>query len=136
MPTPGPNSNWRNGGFIAAGLLSLLAAAFHVIFFLQVGGFWRDEVNLINLAVRSPLRDAARDSFPILMPLLVRAWSWVDLAQTDTGLRCLGMIIGLSLLAALWLGLPAFAQGAVLSATTALLPAGTNVNLTADGKLD
>ncbi len=86
------------------GLLICLAAFWlHIYFLVHAGGFWRDEVNLINLATGHSLDDMSKDSFPILMPLLVRAWTVVGLGQNDLSIRILGMLIGLLLPAALWL---------------------------------
>jgi hypothetical protein len=111
MPAFDPNTKWRRSGLIAAGLMTLLAAIFHLFFFSQAGGLWRDEVSLINLGTRSPFRDMTRDSFPILMPLLIKAWSGIGLAQNDSGLRCLGVMIGSGLLGALWLAARGTTQG-------------------------
>jgi hypothetical protein len=44
-----------------------------------------------------------RDSFPILLPLLVRGWSALGLAGSDLNLRLLGILIGLGMTGALWL---------------------------------
>jgi hypothetical protein len=87
---------------VAALVLSLVALGLHLTFVNQVGGLWRDEVNTVNLAGLSSLRGMASDSFPVLTPLLVRGWSVVGLGSSDLGLRALGMVVGLGLLAALW----------------------------------
>jgi hypothetical protein len=44
----------------------------------------------------------ANDSFPILMPAIVRGWEALGLGGSDRGFRWLGTLIGLGLLAALW----------------------------------
>ena len=75
----------------------------HFFFLLHVGGLWRDEVNLINLSSRHSLAEMSKDSFPVLMPLLVSGWTAIGLGQTDMSLRLLGALIGLTLPAALWL---------------------------------
>ena len=75
----------------------------HFFFLLHAGGLWRDEVNLINLSGRHSLAEMSKDSFPVLMPLLVSGWTAIGLGQTDLSLRLLGALIGLSLPAALWL---------------------------------
>lgn len=75
----------------------------HFFFLLHVGGFWRDEVNLINLSGRHSLAEMSKDSFPVLMPLLVSGWTATGLGQNDLTLRLLGTLIGLVLPAALWL---------------------------------
>ncbi len=75
----------------------------HFFFLLHAGGLWRDEVNLINLSGRHSLAEMSKDSFPVLMPLLVSGWTAIGLGQTDLSLRLLGALIGLALPAALWL---------------------------------
>lgn len=75
----------------------------HFFFLLHAGGFWRDEVNLINLSGRHSLSEMSKDSFPVLMPLLVSGWTVIGLGQSDLSLRLLGTLIGLALPAALWL---------------------------------
>ena len=75
----------------------------HFFFLWHVGGFWRDEVNLINLSGRHSLVEMSKDSFPVLMPLLVSGWTAIGLGQNDLSLRLLGTLIGLALPAALWL---------------------------------
>jgi len=74
----------------------------HFFFLLHAGGLWRDEVNLINLSGRQSLAEMSKDSFPVLMPLLVSGWTAIGLGQSDLSLRLLGALIGLALPAALW----------------------------------
>ena len=95
---------WQRLNWVAALLFTAFAIALHVFFVLNAGGFWRDEVNTINVAHRHSLGEMANDSFPVLMPLLVRGWSTLGLGATETGLRALGGVIGFGLLSALWLG--------------------------------
>jgi len=83
-------------------LISLAGAGIHLAFLTHAGGLWRDEVNTINLAGRHSLGEIANDSFPVLMPLTVRAWLALGLGQSDTVLRLLGVMVGLGILAALW----------------------------------
>jgi hypothetical protein len=49
----------RQPGWIAAILITLLIVGFHFYFLLHVGGFWRDEVNLINVAGRHSRHQSA-----------------------------------------------------------------------------
>jgi hypothetical protein len=76
------------------------AAGLHIYFLSHAGGFWRDEVNLINLSASHSLREMEMDSFPLLMPLLIHTWLATGL--NETSLRALGLVIGLGILAALW----------------------------------
>jgi len=84
-------------------LVTGVAVWLHFNFLFHAGGFWRDEVNLINLAKLPTLQEMSRDSFPVLMPLVVRTWDAVGLAKSDITLRLLGTMVGLGMLAALWL---------------------------------
>jgi hypothetical protein len=68
--------------------VTLVAVGLHIYFLFHAGGFWRDEVNLINLAGLHSLRAMSADSFPVFMPVLVRFWEIIGLGKTDAGLRC------------------------------------------------
>jgi hypothetical protein len=60
---------------------------FASVFLLNAEGLWRDEVDLVHLSllpsVSELLQNLPHDSFPILMPLAVRAWSAAGLGNTD-----------------------------------------------------
>src|SRR5260370_42001593 len=96
----------RNSNWIVAALVTLCAVYLHVLFFLSVGGLWRDEAGLVHLSLLPSVSDVwqnlPHDSCAILMPLIVRAWSAAGFGSTDAGLRVLGLIIGLFLLVAFW----------------------------------
>jgi hypothetical protein len=83
--------------------LTLAAAGLNCFFMFHAGGFWRDEVNLINLAASHSLADMKKDSFPVLMPLLVHGWTALVPGKSDLALRLLGALIGLAIPAAFWL---------------------------------
>jgi hypothetical protein len=93
----------RQPEWILALAVSLAVVWLHLYFLWHAGGFWRDEVNLINLSGRHSLTEMSKDSFPVLMPLMVSGWTAIGLGQTDLSLRLLGTLIGLALPAALWL---------------------------------
>ncbi len=93
----------RRPEWVLALMLSLAAIWVHVTFLIHAGAFWRDEVNTINVAGRHSLGDMANDSFPLLMPLVVRGWLACGLGGSDVALRVPGVLIGLGILAALWL---------------------------------
>ncbi len=119
-------SNW-----IAAALVTLFATYLHVLFFLNAGGLWRDEVVLVNLSLVPSVSEAWQtlgfDSCPILMHLIVRAWSAApSLGNTDAGLRVLGLYVGLFLLLAFWFASWTMRYGAPLLAVTL---AGLNVTM-------
>jgi hypothetical protein len=80
----------------------------HVLFFLNAGGLWRDEADLVHLSLLPSVwemwQKLPHDSCPILMHLAVRAWSAAaSFGNTDPGLRVLGLYVGLFLLLAFWL---------------------------------
>ena len=92
----------RRAQWVIAILITGVAIAFHFYYWLHVGGLWRDEVNLVNLSGHHTLAEMERDSFPLLMPLTLHAWMSVGLGTNDLNLRLLGLLIGLGILAALW----------------------------------
>jgi hypothetical protein len=119
-------SNW-----IAAALVTLFATYLHVLFLLNAGGLWRDEVQLVHLSVMPSFsqvwQNLPHDSCPILMHLAVRAWSAAaSLGNTDAGLRVLGLYVGLFLLLAFWFASWTMRHGAPLLALTL---AGLNVTV-------
>jgi len=98
MPSPknlSPKLEW-----FAAAVVTLAVVWLHFHFWRNAGGLWRDEVNLVNLANSPSLAAMMQDSFPVLMPLLVKFWS--KLGATDLWLRLLGMACGLAIPAAFW----------------------------------
>ena len=88
--------------------LSLTGASVLLHFFslTQAGGLWRDEIAIANIATlpswAETFRALPHDHCPIVFPAVVRIWTALGLAQTDTGLRVLGLGIGLFLLASFW----------------------------------
>jgi hypothetical protein len=68
-----------------AALVTLCAVYLHALFFLNAGGLWRDEAELVHLSLLPSFsevwQDLPHDSCPILMHLAVRAWS----AAGDSG---------------------------------------------------
>jgi len=102
MNSPRRPDFWLTSWVLALAV-TVVAAGLHICFLLQAGGLWRDEVHLVNLAGVSSLGAMSHDSFPVLMPLFVRFWEILGIGKTDSGLRMLGLFIGLGLPAALWL---------------------------------
>ena len=123
-------SNW-----ITAAVVTLFATYLHVLFFLNAGGLWRDEVDLVHLSllpsVSEVWQNLLHDSCPILMHLVVRAWSAAaSLGNTDPGLRVLGLYVGLFLLLAFWFASWTMRNDAPLLAVTV---AGLNVTIVRAG---
>src|SRR5262245_24421843 len=117
--------NW-----IAAALVTLCAVYLHALFFLNAGGLWRDEVDLVHLSLLPSVpevwQNLLHDSCPILMHLTVRAWSAAGFGNTDPGLRVLGLVVGLFLLLAFWFASWTMHNGPPLLAVTL---AGLNVTM-------
>ena len=88
-------------------LLTALAVALHLEFARHAGGLWRDEVNTVALASSPSLAELSRslryDGYPVAAPLLVRAWLATPWGHDDAGLRALGLVVGLAVLAAIWI---------------------------------
>jgi hypothetical protein len=117
-----------------AALVTLCAVYLHVLFFLNAGGLWRDEVDLVHLSLVPSFSEVwqnlQHDSCPILMHIAVRAWSAASLGNTDLGLRVLGLFVGLFLLLAFWFASWTMRNGAPLLAVTL---AGLNVTMVRAG---
>ena len=121
--------------WIIAALVTLVATYLHVLFLLNAGGLWRDEVDLVHLSLLPSLssvwQNLPHDSCPILMHLAVRAWSAApSLGNTDAALRVLGLYVGLFLLLAFWFASWMMRNGAPLLAVTL---AGLNVTIIVAG---
>lgn len=106
----------------AAVLLTLLAAGLHVQRFLHAGGLWRDEAGAVQLARLPALGEVFQrfphEAFPMLFPVTIRAWTGA-FGDSDMVLRLFGMLVGLAILAVLWLN--ARAARTVPLASVALL---------------
>src|SRR4029077_17373351 len=124
----------RYSDWIAAALVTLCAVYLHALFFLNAGGLWRDEIDLVHLSllpsVSKVWQNLQHDSCPILMHLVVRAWSAAGFGNADNGLRVLGLYVGLFLLLAFWLASWTMRNGAPLLAVTL---AGLNVTIVRAG---
>jgi hypothetical protein len=83
--------------WLAALLVVVAAVGLHLNFFSHAGGFWRDEVNTINVASHHSLDEFRKDSFPVLFPLLVHAW--LNYGPGESTLRVFGLLIGFGILA-------------------------------------
>jgi hypothetical protein len=71
------------------------------------GGLWRDEAAALATATTSFLSGLWErlgfEIMPALFPLVLRAWTFFDGWGTDTGLRFLGLLVGISIVSAIWL---------------------------------
>ncbi len=93
-------------------IIVTVAITLHIRFVTHVGGLWRDETNSVNLATLPTFAEVWHfldyDSFPILYFALLRTWAGIFGAGNDEALRALGLLIGLSVLGALWANARAF----------------------------
>jgi hypothetical protein len=106
MPASFPNPILRKACWIVALSLTGASVLLHFFSLTQAGGLWRDEIAIANIATlpswAETFRALPHDHCPIVFPAVVRIWTALGLAQTDTGLRLLGLGIGLFLLASFW----------------------------------
>src|SRR6476660_7880240 len=100
IPKPGIETSAALIGTALSAMLLVLTA-------MNAGPLWRDETAGLNLAHMPSLRDIWQnlhfDSFPLLWPLLVRGCGMLGLADSDMGIRILGLAVGLFFLASLWM---------------------------------
>lgn len=91
---------------IAIGALAVFLVACHFRVWDSAGALWRDEVHSMNLASATTLGELWShlwlESFPGLFPLVLRGWTLMVSADNDTGIRVLGLLMGLGICAALW----------------------------------
>src|SRR6266481_3712561 len=125
----------RHLNWIAAALVTLCAVYLHALFFLNAGGLWRDEAQLVHLSLLPSFSEMwqklPHDSCPILMHLVVRAWSAAaSFGNTDAGLRVLGLYVGVFLLLAFWFASWTMRNSAPILAVTL---AGLNVTVVRAG---
>jgi hypothetical protein len=98
--------------------VTLLVAGLHLRLLFHAGGLWRDEVNTLNVATMPSLAELWRglefESAPVFWLLLVRAWCALGLGDSDQGLRLLGLLTGLGVVASAWWVARRFDVGAPL----------------------
>jgi len=74
---------------------------------MYAGPLWRDETNALSVAQMPSLKEfwnnLTFESLPPLWPLLLRGWSFLGMADSDAGIRVLGLYVGFFFLASLWL---------------------------------
>jgi hypothetical protein len=91
----------------------------NVVLYFHAGGFWRDEASGIHLATLPQFgamwNALSRDAFPGLFSVLLRWWIFAGPGGTDAGIRLLGTIISLGILASV------FVAGRTLSGRPPLL---------------
>jgi hypothetical protein len=94
------------GEWLAAFAATIAAIYLHVGNARWAGALWRDEAHTAAAAMRPSVREIwnslGADNFPLLSTLIVRIWGWSEWGRSDTGLRSLGALIGIGILAVLW----------------------------------
>ena len=107
----------RIAGMVAV-IGTLLASGLHVVFGMQAGALWRDEVNSLELATVRTFSEMWMnldyDSFPALFFLVLRPFAGVPASASDAQLRAFGVVIGVLILGALWLNARVFRIGVPL----------------------
>jgi hypothetical protein len=97
LPKPGAETAVALAGTAFSAMLLVLTA-------MYAGPLWRDETNTINVAQMHSLKESWNiESFPPLWLLLLRGCGFLGLADSDAGIRVLGLYVGLFFLASLWL---------------------------------
>src|SRR5208282_379206 len=96
----------RKASWMVALTLTLASVLLHFFSLTQAGGLWRDEIAIANIATMPSWAETFRalphDHCPIVFPAVVRIWTAMGWGQTDTGLRVLGVGIGLFLVTSFW----------------------------------
>ena len=89
-----------------AAIITTILVQLHFAVLTHAGALWRDEISSLHLATLPSLASfwssLVYDPFPAFYFFLLRIWSALGLAGTDFDLRALGLLTGLTLLAALW----------------------------------
>lgn len=124
-------TEWSTAALLTLAILILLYARAH-----HAGGLWRDECASVQLAEMPTISDVCknfqRESFPALFPLTVRAYGAV-FGTSNASLRTFGFIVGLTLLAVVWVnalvltGPPPLLALALLGLNTTFLISGTSI---------
>ena len=93
--------------WIAALVLSAVIAVLHIVFAMNAGPLWRDEAAHISFATMSSWTEIWQylhlDNFPPFLLVVLRTWTSLCQGTGDNVYRVLGCLIGLGLLAMLWL---------------------------------
>lgn len=100
-------SGWDAAERGAGVLLTIALVPLHWVSARHAGGLWRDEVVSAQVAFAPDLQSLwwslPYESSPPLFHLLLRGWGGLGLPVGDAGLRSFGALVGLGVIAALWL---------------------------------
>ena len=86
---------------------TVVAIYLHILFGMNAGALWRDEVNSLEVATMRTFAEMwanlSFDSFPALFFVILRLFAGVPASVSDGSLRVFGAAIGLLILFAVWL---------------------------------
>jgi hypothetical protein len=103
--------------FGAALLITVLVAWLHFARATHAGGLWRDEAGAVQVALMPSVYDITQvfqhEAFPLLFPLTLRTYA-AFAGTSDTAFRIFGLLVGLGILAALWMTAKAVIGGVPL----------------------
>ena len=106
------NEKLRRAELVAAILLTGIAVLLNVVAAVSAGPLWRDEANTVGLASLPTFREVwsnlQYDSFPILWIGFIRALGTIAGEMNDTAFRVAGLLVGLFLIAAIWINARGF----------------------------
>ena len=115
-PPSVPHSSRRVEVWVAA-VLTAIILCLHGVRLTRAGALWRDEAAAVGLATLPSLSDVVRhfphEAFPLLVPAAIRLVAEVS-GDRDAGYRLFGMLVGLSIIAALWWNLWTIRRGVPL----------------------
>jgi hypothetical protein len=87
-------------------VMTLIAISLHVTVLTHAGPLWRDEISSLRLATMPTFggfwSSLVYDPVPALFFLVLRVWNALGGGGSDESLRVLGFLIGLAILAAVW----------------------------------
>jgi hypothetical protein len=105
----------NKASYAVAIALTLASVYLSFRFMTHAGPLWRDEAATVQFATQPRYADvlASLDlvSLPPLYPTILRAWLSADWADQDAGVRTLGLVVCIAVLAAIWLGALALGTG-------------------------
>ena len=92
---------------ILAVIGTLVAIYLHVLFGMNAGALWRDEVSTLEVATMRTFAEMwanlSFESFPALFFVILRLFAGVPASVSDGSLRVFGVAIGLLILVVVWL---------------------------------
>jgi hypothetical protein len=92
---------------IVAVIGTVVAIYLHILFGMNAGALWRDEVNSLEVATMRTFAEMwaslSFDSFPALYFVILRLFAGVPASVSDGSLRVFGAGVGLLIIGAVWL---------------------------------